>query len=323
MQKKFDLKSFNLYQFLKHQNAHNFHTPFFLADKDTYRHAHVNFPFRTFAYGLGVTYSGDGDTFKIGSTDYTVGAHCLTTIGPGLVCQWAGNYTAEHDTVYFTEELFRDIRTNAFLQSLSFFFHGGNHVIRLTEAQTAKMRSLFEVLKELKNDNEAVPGIVYSLLKLADSFHGAAHAASDGNRVNTGLGNGTGSIESNADHASGDAPAPPANRASSRISSKQKITRAFRKLVAEHFPEHKEVAHYATELNITPKYLSEILQAELGKPAKTFIDEHVLMEAKSLLKQTTFSVQEICYWLGFEDASHFTKWFRKQAGVTPTEYRKE
>ncbi|MNY46781.1 HTH-type transcriptional activator RhaS [compost metagenome] len=112
------------------------------------------------------------------------------------------------------------------------------------------------------------------------------------------------------------------NRVSNGISNKEKIAQAFRKLVAEHFPEHKEVAFYATALHITPKYLSEVLQSELGKPAKAFIDEYVVMEAKSLLKQTSLSIQEICYWLGFEDASHFNKSFKKQTNTTPTEYRK-
>ncbi|MFZ6014713.1 MAG: helix-turn-helix domain-containing protein [Bacteroidota bacterium] len=288
MQKKFNLKSFNLYEFLKHQNAHSLSVPFFLADRHTYKNAHVNFPFRTFAYGVGITYSGKGEVFKIGSTDYVLKAGCLTTVGPGLVCHWTGNYTAEHDTVYFTEELFGSLQTNLFLQSLSFFFHGGNHVIELTDEQIKKVTSLFSLLKELNEDKNAIPGIVHSLLMLANSFH----ADRNGNTRNP------------------------------KISNGQKIAHQFRKLVAEHFPENKEVSFYANRLNITPKYLSEVLQVELGKSAKTFIDEFVMMEAKSLLKQTTLSIQEICYWLGFEDASHFTKSFKKLANVTPTEYRK-
>ncbi|MHA4738896.1 helix-turn-helix domain-containing protein [Dyadobacter sp. MSC1_007] len=296
MQKKFNLSSFNLYEFLKHQNFHGFNVPFFLADRHTYKNAHVNFPFRTFTYGLGITYTGEGDVFKIGSTDYTLAAGCLTTVGPGMVCQWTGNYTAEHDTVYFTEELFEGMQNNSFLHSLPFFFHGGRHVISLTGEETKKMASIFALLKELKDDKNAVPGIVHSLLMLAESFH-----ANPDNQPQSG----------NA-----------ANRGSNGRSNREKIAQEFRKLVAEHFPQHKEVAFYATALHITPKYLSEVLQAELGKPAKAFIDEYVVMEAKSLLKQTTLSIQEICYWLGFEDASHFNKSFKKLTNTTPTEYRK-
>lgn len=287
MQKKLNLKSFNLYEFLKHQNAHSFNVPFFLADQDTYKNAHVNFPFRTFTYGLGITYSGKGDVFKIGSADYIVKAGCLTTIGPGLVCNWTGNYTAEHDTVYFTEELFDGMQINSLLQSLPFFSHGGHHVIQLADEQVKKMTSLFALLKELKDDKNVVPGIVHALLMLADSFHDLQN----------------------------DTPKNPA------ISNREKITYGFKRLVAKHFPEHKEVTFYASNLNITPKYLSEVLQMELGKSAKNFIDEYVMMEAKSLLKQTHLSIQEICYWLGFEDASHFTKSFKKLMSITPTAYR--
>lgn len=288
MQGKFNLKSFNLYEYLKHQNADSFNIPFFLADRHTYKNAHVNFPFRTFAYGLGLTYTGKGDTFKIGSTDYTLKARCLTTVGPGMVCQWAGNYTAEHDTIYFTEELLEGIQANSFLHSLPFFFHGGDHVICLTDEQTKKMKSVFELLKVLKDNKETVPGIVHALLMLANSYH---------------------SIQNDT----------PKN---ANVSRREKITHEFRRLVAQHFSKNKEVAYYADHLNITPKYLSEVLQVELGKSAKNFIDEFVMMEAKSLLKQTTMSVQEICYWIGYEDASHFAKSFKKLTKYTPSEYRK-
>lgn len=288
MQRKTNLNSFNLYEFLKHQHSHSLQVPFFLADRHTYKSAHINFPFRTFAYGLGITYSGEGDVFKIGSTDYLVTAGCLTTIGPGMVCQWTGNYTAEHDTIYFTEELFGDLLFNSFLSSHSFFFHGGNHVIRLTAEQLKRITAIFDLLKELKDEKNTIPGIVHSLLMLSKTYH-SIH------------------VETSSNNA---------------VSNKGKIAGTFRKLVAEHFPEHKEVAYYAAKLSITPKYLSEVLQVELGKSAKAFIDEYVIMEAKSLLKQTALSIQEICYWLGYEDASHFTKSFKKLTNVTPTDYRR-
>ncbi|OQP56890.1 hypothetical protein A3860_09925 [Niastella vici] len=287
MQKKFNLRSFNLFEYLKQQNAHSINLPFFLANRNTYKNAHVRFPFRSFTYGLGITYTGKGEVFKIGSTDYMLKARSLTTVGPGMVCQWTGKYTAEHDTIYFTEELLEGIQVKSFLHSLPFFFHGGNHVIQLTADQVRKINSLFESLKAVKDEKEAVPGIVHSLLMLANSFH---------------------AIQNNIPK-------------SSTVSRREEITHAFRKLVGQHFTSHKEVAFYATHLNITPKYLSEVLQITLGKSAKTFIDEFVMMEAKSLLKQTTMSIQEICHWLGFEDASHFTKAFKKLTTTTPTEYR--
>lgn len=289
MIKKNDLKSFSLYEFLKRQNNHSLAIPFFLANNATYKNAHVSFPFRTFTYGLGITYaSASVDKVKIGNIDYEIKAGCLTTIGPGIVCTWSSNYTAEHDTIYFTEELFNGYKNHSFLQSLRFFSHGGKHVISLTDEQVKKISILFNALKELKDDTHAIPGVVHSLLMLVDSIHSGAGY----------------------------------NQAKA-ISARERIISEFRKLVAERYIEHKEVAFYAASLHITPKYLSEVLQDELGKTAKKFIEEFVMMEAKSILKQTSLSVQEISYWLGYKDASSFAKIFKKQTGTSPSAYRVE
>ncbi len=290
MVRKSDLKSFSLYEYLKHQNNHSFNIPFFLADNDTYKNAHVSFPFRTFTYGLGITYSSANvDKVKIGNIDYEIKGGCLTTIGPGLVCTWTSNYSAVHDTVYFTEELFNGYSNSIFLRSLDFFSHGGRHVISLTEEQIKKISTLFSSIKELKGDTQVIPGLVHSLLMLVDSIHQGLEEKAQTKATSAG----------------------------------ERIIMQFRKLVAEQFREHKEVAFYASHLNITPKYLSEVLQGELGKNGKKFIDEFVLMEAKSLLKQTQLSIQEISYFLGYEDASSFTKIFRKLSGTTPSAYRAE
>lgn len=288
MRREFNLKSFDLFEYLKHQNAYNISLPFFLANNKDYKNAHVNFPFRTFVYGLGLTYSGKEDHVKIGSADYVIKPNCLITVGPGIVCSWADNYEAVNDTIYFTEELFVNFTSSAFLQSFPFFHHGGNHVLQLTPEQSANLGNAFKLLYELQHlEINVVSGIVYTLLGLAGSFH----------QSNTRNEN----IQGN--------------------SPKQKIVSGFRKDLAEQFPEHKDVAYYADKLNITPKYLSEITQSELGIPAKRFIDDFIAMEAKSLLKQTNMNIQEICYWLGFEDSSHFTKFFKKQTDKTPSEYR--
>ena len=73
---------------------------------------------------------------------------------------------------------------------------------------------------------------------------------------------------------------------------------------------------------MTPKYLSEILVEESGKPAKAMITAHISMEAKSLLRQTSMTVQEIAYLLGYDDTSYFIKTFKKWEGCTPSAYRK-
>jgi AraC family transcriptional regulator, transcriptional activator of pobA len=67
--------------------------------------------------------------------------------------------------------------------------------------------------------------------------------------------------------------------------------------------------------------VSETIKVITGKSAKKRIDETLILEAKSLLRQTHMSIKEITYWLGFEDDSYFVKFFKHSEGMTPNAYR--
>ncbi|MFD2921123.1 helix-turn-helix domain-containing protein [Terrimonas rubra] len=286
IRKQENLKSFNLFHYLKEQEQHNMAVPYFLANDTTYKNAGVSFPLRNFAYGIGITYTGKPGTVKIGSADYVLQPGSLTTIGPGIVSQWEPYHEAKHETLYFTENIFTHIIKSTFLDSLPFFQPGGHHVLQTTEEQTGQIKSIFALLTRFSHQPAIMPGLIYSLLKLAESFHQSAVALP-------------------------------------HVSSRQElITADFRKLLTRHAFEQKEVGFYAAQLNITPKYLSEVLLEQTGKTAKKWIDDHLAMEAKSLLKQTAMTVQEISFWLGFEDISYFTKTFKKWEGMTPVAFRK-
>ncbi len=66
---------------------------------------------------------------------------------------------------------------------------------------------------------------------------------------------------------------------------------------------------YARRLNITPKYLSTVSKDVSGKTAARWIDEAVILEAKSLLRYSGMSIQEIAYHLNFSTQSFFGKYF--------------
>jgi AraC-like DNA-binding protein len=99
--------------------------------------------------------------------------------------------------------------------------------------------------------------------------------------------------------------------------------RKFDDLLLKHYLENKEVAFYAEKMNLTASHLSETIKTMTGKSAKKRIEDMLLLEAKSLLKQTDMSIKEITYWLGFEDPSYFVKFFKNAAGVTPLGYRQQ
>ena len=84
-----------------------------------------------------------------------------------------------------------------------------------------------------------------------------------------------------------------------------------------------EVADYAALLNLSAGHLSEVVKAQSGKPAIVHIHNRLMLEAKRLLFHTDYAVKEIAFHLGFEDASYFSRFFKRITGYTPAHYRND
>jgi AraC-like DNA-binding protein len=78
----------------------------------------------------------------------------------------------------------------------------------------------------------------------------------------------------------------------------------------------------ATELNLSPRYLSDLLKQETGKTAIELIHLFLVSEAKNLLTGTDQTVSEIAYKLGFENPPYFSRLFKKETGMSPNEFKK-
>jgi len=85
--------------------------------------------------------------------------------------------------------------------------------------------------------------------------------------------------------------------------------------------KHRTVEWYASELNISPKYLSALCKKNSGKTANEWITEHVLEDIRYYLKQTDYSIKQICDMLGFPNPSFFGKYVKEHFGQTPAYYR--
>ena len=96
----------------------------------------------------------------------------------------------------------------------------------------------------------------------------------------------------------------------------------FIDLVVEHHREQHSVKFYADELGITPKYLSAVAEEQTGKNAKRWIDEHIALDAKVLLRSSSRDIQKVSKILNFPDVSFFGKFFKRLVGVSPKTYRK-
>ena len=95
----------------------------------------------------------------------------------------------------------------------------------------------------------------------------------------------------------------------------------FTHLLGEHFREERSVGFYARQLCITPKYLTTLIKRISGKSVSEWIDSYVILEAKTLLKYSNMSVQEIAYYLNFPNQSFFGSYFKRNAGMSPSQYK--
>ena len=95
----------------------------------------------------------------------------------------------------------------------------------------------------------------------------------------------------------------------------------FTRLLNENYKRERSVAFYARQLCITPKYLTTLIKRISGRSVSEWIDSYVILEAKTLLKYSDMSVQEIAYSLNFPNQSLFGSYFKRNTGMSPSQYR--
>jgi AraC family transcriptional activator of pobA len=96
---------------------------------------------------------------------------------------------------------------------------------------------------------------------------------------------------------------------------------SLRKLIEEHFRKERRLAFYATKLGLTIDRLNAHVRRAAGVTAGHLIRQRVLTEAKRELVFTNRAIHDIAADLAFSDQSHFARFFRKQTGAAPHEFR--
>lgn len=86
---------------------------------------------------------------------------------------------------------------------------------------------------------------------------------------------------------------------------------------------HKEISldDVSREVDISPYYFSKIFKEETGKNFIEYVTEIRMEKAKELLQSSTLSMKEICGEVGYADPNYFSRTFKKNVGLTPTEYK--
>lgn len=277
--------SFDFLKHLKSKKMDRLDVPYYLASKECLENVGITHVFKNYFYIIGLYY-GDGATIRIGNKTYELTRGSLLTIGPGVSCQWLKTNFPLNDTLLFYDDIFVNNFSNSFFYSLEFFCPDEQSVIQLSDKQFEEMQQLFQTLRMVVDKPDVLCGILYSILIITQKHFWRLHR---GNKI--------------------------------ELSDKEHTVVKFRELVAKNFANHKDVAFYSQQLNISSKYLSELLVDQTGMSAKKWIEFHVMQEAKYLLSFKDQSVKEVAFQLGYTDTSHFSRAFRNYDGQLPTEFK--
>jgi AraC-like DNA-binding protein len=114
---------------------------------------------------------------------------------------------------------------------------------------------------------------------------------------------------------------PPASPVDPKAKRAGDVVRRFRLLVEEHFRTTTALSDYARRLAVTPGYLNEAVRTHTGQSAGNLVRDRIMLEARRLLSHSALTVSEIAYQIGFDDPSYFARFFRREAGQSPGEFR--
>jgi AraC family transcriptional regulator, transcriptional activator of pobA len=256
------------------------------------KHYHnLHTPHRHSFYHLVLFTKGKG-THSIDFEQFAVKPYQVYFMIPGQVHSWHFEGTVDGYIVHFNEVLFTSFLQNGrYLDRFPFFSgNSGDGVCQLPVAVHDTVISLFEfMLEEAKEVRE--PNLDMVRLKLLELFI---------------------TIDRNC------------SSKKERSIPPQKLTllRSFQQLIDRHFRTLKLPKEYAGLLYVTPNHLNALCQDLVGKTAGDLIRDRVLLEAKRLLTNANMTITEIAYELNFQDNSYFNRFFKRNIGVTPDEFRK-
>jgi AraC-like DNA-binding protein len=105
------------------------------------------------------------------------------------------------------------------------------------------------------------------------------------------------------------------------VTRRDEICKELIQLVTQHYATERKAQFYADKMGVSLQYLSTTVKQVTGKNILDIISYVVIMDAKSKLKSTGMTIQEISYSLNFPNASFFGKYFKRHVGMTPLEFR--
>ncbi|NUS17929.1 MAG: AraC family transcriptional regulator [Streptomyces sp.] len=102
----------------------------------------------------------------------------------------------------------------------------------------------------------------------------------------------------------------------------RELTDRFGRLTAEQGPRLRSVEEYARELGVSASYLHDVVKRETGRTPGQLIRARQILEAKRLIAGTDLTIRQVAAAVGFGDPAYFSRFFRRETGVTPGRFRR-
>ena len=281
-------------------SVHNFSSPesnrqqFQVEVFDANRHFQVKYPHRHDFFEVLYLHKGSG-VHVIDSNRYRIEPPCVFFLSPGQAHKLELSNDIEGYIFIFTPEFYLINRVNQNrLIEFPFFYTilQNNPPLILKNGEDNRfLRSLFKqgAQEALKRGGENTE-VLRSLLDLILTFCANLYPE-DAGLMNKGRGH--------------------------------LMVKRFYQLVEENYQRNLTVNEYANLLAVTPNHLTQTLKQLTGKTSMDIIKSKQILEVKRLLVHTNMGVTEIANMLNFADQSYFTKFFKKETGLTPLVYRNE
>lgn len=214
----------------------------------------------------------------------------LYFLSPNHIFSWQRNIKTTGYIVYFKAEFF-NFYSGDFITEFSLFDLAQKNFLKLSKKEVRELTSDFE---KLYNDYytkgsyriQIIQSFLLSLLFKCKSIE-----------------------EANS-------------KTNKKLSKKEELVFKFQNLVVNSYVKHKKVADYSNALNVSANSLNQTTKSITGKTAKEIISAKIIQEAKRQLKYSTDDISQIAYAIGFDEPTHFVRFFKNLTGTTPNEYRK-
>ncbi len=242
-------------------------------------------------YQVGLNYDMTGTSFSLQSQPINALNRLLFFVAPGQVLTWEVADVTDGILLYFKKE-FLDFYRGSINDDFPFFDLTGVNYVPLSEdscqelyADLMQLRKTFQ--KETLFGHQQLQGLTLAFLFKCRALHEQF------------------------------------SKERSPRSRQQDLFYRYVQLVNRFFLRYRSIEAYAALLNVTPNYLSTLVKAVSGRSTKSFLDERLVSEAKNLLVYTSLAVAEIADQLQFSESTHFIRFFKKETGLTPADFRRQ